>query len=349
MFLNLHTRFCERSDAIQGQQVLMDLDRFVAMLLAKAMSILVLFIILFLAVFLSPVQAKGPINPETYGEHTLKYRGKSRNYLLYTPNVVWTTPLVIVLHGGGGNAKNAEEMTGFTEKAKKEQFAVVYPNGTGNMGDKLLTWNAKHCCGDAMRKQADDVGFISALIDHLVQQNKYIDPGRIYVTGISNGGMLTHRLGYELSDKVTAIAPVASGLFGDEPAPAKPVSAIMINGGRDKSIPLNGGVTAGRFANAWDGTALKPVMYQASYWSKANGCDKAPEQVSSGPEWKMHDFTCPDGVDVQHYVIPAGGHAWPGGKKGRRMGDEPSHALNATDVIWEFFQDKKRAPARKGR
>jgi len=76
--------------------------------------------------------------------------------------------LVLVLHGGGGNAANAEKITGFTENAKQEGFIVVYPEGTGRLKGKLLTWNAGPCCGYAMKHHVNDVGFINFIIDKLV-------------------------------------------------------------------------------------------------------------------------------------------------------------------------------------
>lgn len=294
-----------------------------------------------LMVGVCPAWAEEPINPERYADHTLEHKNNTRSYRLYEPNVVWTIPLVIVLHGGGGSGEQAEKMSGFTDKAKTEKFAVAYPDGSGRLGQKLLTWNAGHCCGYAMQKQQDDIGFISAMIDTILAGNKYIDPARVYVTGMSNGGMMAHRVGRELPGKVAAIAPVMSGMFGDEAAPATPVSVLTINGGRDKSIPLKGGITAGRFARAWDGTPLQSVTYQADFWSAANGCTGKPDRVSSGTAWIMMDYHCPQGVDVQQIIIPDSGHSWPGGLKGSKMGDEPSQALNATDVIWDFVQDKR--------
>src|SRR5690606_38463985 len=172
----------------------------------------------------------------------------TRRYVVRVPARVARSnalaPLVIVLHGGGGNASNAETMTGFTRKAEREGFIVVYPEGTARGRVPLLTWNAGHCCGYAMEQRVDDVGFITALIDKL-QSTHRIDPDRIYVTGMSNGGMMSHRLGIELSHRIAAIGPVVGAVFGDEGRPRAPVSAIMINGMLDESVPYDGGPPGG--------------------------------------------------------------------------------------------------------
>src|ERR1700680_867438 len=81
------------------------------------------------------------------GDHvlSLKVGDRARTYLLHLPPIYdgkRPLPLVIVLHGGGGNAPGAARMTGFSEKADKEGFVVVYPNGSGRLKNRLLTWNS---------------------------------------------------------------------------------------------------------------------------------------------------------------------------------------------------------------
>jgi polyhydroxybutyrate depolymerase len=279
------------------------------------------------------------------GRHAMKVDGLERHFVLRIPDSLTKNskpvPLVIVLHGGGGNAGNAEAMTGFTAKAKREGFIVVYPDGTGRFGDKLLTWNARHCCGYAMKQGVDDVGFVRALIDKLSGEYP-IDPRRIYATGMSNGAMMSHRLGIELSDRLAAIAPVVGGLFGDEAKPGHAVSVITFNGLLDQSVPLQGGQSAGRGAAAWDGAPLQPASEQGAFWGRADKCDAAPETPDKGA-YTFTRYRCPAGVAVEQYVVKDNGHAWPGGRAGSAMGDVPGTALNATDVMWQFFRDHPRA------
>lgn len=271
---------------------------------------------------------------------TIMHDGAKRSYLVRAAHIPekpkQAVPLVIVLHGGGGNAAITERMTGFTRKAIKERFIVVYPNGSSHFEDKLLTWNATHCCGYAMEKNVDDVGFIAAMLTQLLKDYP-IDAKRVYVTGLSNGGMMSHKIGIELSDRIAAIAPVISGLFGDEKLPAQAVAALMINGMLDESVPHLGGAPGGRFAKRWRGTHVKPASYQAEFWAKANGCKaKAIEQdVGFAMHWK---HSCPNQKTVELYLVKDNGHAWPGGQAGTGLGDTPSTSMNATDVIWEFFK-----------
>jgi polyhydroxybutyrate depolymerase len=271
------------------------------------------------------------------GVETLSFGGLTRSYVLREPaQPRGTLPLVIVLHGGGGNAANAENMTGFTAKARKEGFIVVYPNGTGPLEDKLLTWNAGHCCAYAMKQDIDDVGFIDALIDELIARHP-VDARRIYITGMSNGGMMTHRAGRELSGRIAAIAPVVATVFGDESKPAHPVPALIINGMLDENVPYQGGAPGGRGARSWDGTPALPALKQAEFWAAANGCKPTPDK-DENTMWILWRSACPSTADVLLYLVKDNGHAWPGGQPGSRRGDTPGTALNATDVIWDFFK-----------
>jgi polyhydroxybutyrate depolymerase len=272
--------------------------------------------------------------------HVLQHGGRDRSYILRVPPAVETArsriPLVLVLHGGGGNGDNAEAMTGFTAKGRSEAFIAAYPEGTARGRIRLFTWNAGHCCGYAMESGIDDVGYIAVLIDHLLADCP-IDPNRIFITGMSNGAMMAHRLGRELPGRIAAIAPVVGGLFGDEAVSRANVSAIMISGLLDASVPpYTGGATGGRFGAAWDGTQLKPAEYQAQYWAAANRCQPEPA-VRETSAYRHLRYTCSGSSGVELYAVKDNGHAWPGGQRGSRLGDRPSQALDATDVIWTFF------------
>lgn len=273
----------------------------------------------------------------------LVINGQTRTYILRNPRQSIRNrqklPLVIALHGGGGNAQNAERMMGWTQKASQEGFAVVYPNGSGPRSNMFLTWNGKNCCAHAMENNIDDVGFISALIDKLIRENN-IDPSRVYITGMSNGAIMSHRIGAELSSKIAAIAPVVGTVFGDEQIPRVPVSALIINGALDKNVPPEGGFSQGRSRPHWGDLPMKPAGAQAEFWARANSCN-TPRSSISGQIQKA-DFRCPNGVEVEQIMVLDGGHSWPGGQRGSQMGDAPSQSYNATNEIWDFFKDKHK-------
>ena len=275
---------------------------------------------------------------------SFKHNGIMRSVIVRAPSGAVRggagLPLVLVLHGGGGNAENAERMTGFTRLVERERIIVAYPDGTSRRAFvRLLTWNAGHCCGYAMENRVDDVGFISALLDTLAVHYP-VDSTRIYVTGMSNGAMMSHRLGRELSHRIAGIAPVVGALFGDEPPPARPVSAIMINGLLDKSVPANGGPTGGRSA-AWDGAPTAPNIAQGTYWARANNCATTPAVQDTAMVIRTR-YECPAGRRVELHQLKDQGHAWPGGQRGSMQGDKPATSMDATEVIWAFFASVRK-------
>ncbi|MCX6008049.1 MAG: hypothetical protein NTZ34_12435, partial [Chloroflexi bacterium] len=193
---------------------------------------------------------KTTASSQNYADSIL-VKGLQRSYLMHLPasydkSRQW--PLVIVLHGGGSEASTMNPLTDFNALADKQGFVIVYPEAYKHpiTGPGLSQhWNDGR--GEpGIRAQAeniDDVAFISALIDHLVQYLN-IDEKMVYATGISNGAFMSHRLGCELSDKIAAIAPVAGNIPQKTVStwsPSRAVSVLMINGTEDPVVPFNGG------------------------------------------------------------------------------------------------------------
>jgi polyhydroxybutyrate depolymerase len=272
------------------------------------------------------------------GDHvlSLKIGDRERTYLLHLPPAYdgkHSLPLVIVLHGGGGNAPGAVHMTGFSEKADKEGFVAVYPNGSGRLKNRLLTWNAGNCCGYALDNNVDDVGFIRALIDEL-EKTRAIDPKRIYATGMSNGGMMTYRLACELSDKIAAAAPVAGALNLENCEPAHPVSMIIFHGTVDEHVLYEGGEPVKRADT--HRRVDKPVSYAVNFWVKQDGCSATPQREEKGNIRTEIYRGGKEETEVVLYTVKGGGHTWPGGES-YLLGAEPTREISATDLMWDFF------------
>lgn len=276
----------------------------------------------------------------------VSYGGLDRSYLLHLPNPLPNNPmpLVVVLHGGGGNAENVAHMTGFDAAADHNGFIVVYPNGTGGSSrffglfgrPGMLTWNAGTCCGYAHDNNVDDVGFIRAVVTQVLKDNG-ADSKRIYATGISNGGMMAYRLACEASDLFAAIAPVSAVQEVAACKPEHPVSVFHIHGAKDENVPLEGGI--GRKALEKENRA--PVQQTIDFWAKQDQCTVTLH--SNEPDISMTNYGgCTDRTDVQYFVIADGGHSWPGGERVSRLLDPPSQAMHATADIWEFFSHHEK-------
>jgi len=264
--------------------------------------------------------------------------GTERTYVLHLPSGYQEDnlyPLVFVLHGGTANAQNAMRMSQMNPKADSEGFVAVYPNGTGKFKDKLLHWNDGSERSDKEINNVDDIAFFRQLIDYL-ESNYRVDPKRIYATGLSNGAIMTYRLGVELWDKIAAIAPVSGALNYDKSLPEKPVSVIIFHGTADKYVPYDGGVGKSSGGQRQD----KSVAYAVDFWVKENGCNPVPVRTEQGSIIKDDYKAGKAGSEVILYTIKNGGHAWPGGISGIRYGnvDNPTQEICATDLIWDFFK-----------
>jgi polyhydroxybutyrate depolymerase len=286
-----------------------------------------------------------PSSASIKSDETLDVGGRTRHFLVHNFSGGRRAPVVIILHGGGGDAPSAVSVTRFDVPAARDHFITIYPAGTAaTPGSRQLTWNAGHCCAYAMENKVDDVGFIAKMIDGLVASGR-ADPKRIYVTGMSNGAMLAHVLARELPDRIAAIAPVVGALFGDEPPPRGPVAAVIMVGQEDQTVPATGGPVGGPDGQGLLDRAhppanhdLAPDVAAADYWAKANGCATPIEAFD--PSDKLVELRwskCTSGKAVRFYRVAHYGHAWPG----YRSQDEaaPTPDFDATDVIWRFFRN----------
>lgn len=254
------------------------------------------------------------------------------------------TPLLIALHGGGGTGQGMIKLAGFNAIADRENFIVVYPDGFEkhwNDGRGVQRYRAQ-------KQNVDDVGFISALIDHLSTELN-IDAKRVYVTGISNGAMMSHRLGCELSQKVAAIAPVAGNIpvnMASVWAPSRPVSVLIINGTEDPLVPWAGGEV---HLEPLELGQVLSVEDTVKFWVDSDKCTLLPlvtqlpdKDPSDGTRVRMETYGgCQDGSEVVLYAVEGGGHTWPGGLpySPESVIGRTSRDFNASEVIWQFFKE----------
>lgn len=266
--------------------------------------------------------------------HELVVDGIRRSYIVYKPMISGNKdlPLMIVLHGGMGNAKYMEKTTGMNDIADTGQFIVVYPNGIGGrfgFMKKRRTWNAGRCCGRAVKQNVDDVGFIEKMIEDI--DSKFsIDTRRVYVTGMSNGAMMAYRLACEIPDKIAAIIPVAGTLAVENCDSAKDIPVLHIHGTEDKNVPITGGKGAGSIARV----AHRSLPDTVKLIIRSRQC-LAPEESTLSGEIQVSSYRCSNGAPVVMFLIKGGEHVWPGGH-GRRHKDSAGRHFSASKEAWEF-------------
>ena len=230
--------------------------------------------------------------------------------------------LVLNFHGFTSDAPQEAILSLMNDKADNEGFIVAYPYGTGTP----LSWNAGACCGTAAASGVDDIQFVRDILAK-ASTDLCIDPTRIYATGMSNGGFLSHRIGCEMADTFAAIAPVAGVLGVPTCTPSRPMPVLHFHGTSDPLVPYNGDPAMG----------FPPVLDTFHGWADRDGCTGTPTQTYAKGDATCQTYDqCAGGAEVTLCTIDGGGHTWPGGTPVPSLG-ATSTDINATDAMWTFF------------
>lgn len=258
---------------------------------------------------------------------SIRVDGRTRTFRYHVPKHFDSAPpLVIVLHGGLGSAISGERDSRMSEQAEKQHFLVAYPNGY------LRTWNAQGCCGPAKRKRIDDIAFLRALIKKF-EKDLAVAPNKVFIAGVSNGGMMAYRAGLELSDQVAAVASIEGCMYKTQNVLDNPISVVAINGKKDRIIRYDGGVGQ-QFGYKISSQSVADTI---KFWVEHNHCKTIPNASKTGNVTKEIYSGGDDSCEVCLYSIENGGHVWPGGRRCTLLGDRPNHEFIATQAIAEFF------------
>lgn len=280
----------------------------------------------------------------------------TRRYLLAAPTdgAAGGRALVIVLHGGGASAEQAmglafppSPLSLLLEIAARERFVVAAPDaGRGGWSDCLAS--------EARVARKNDVAFIDALIDRAIAEHG-VDPLRVYVVGVSRGGLMTYRLAAELSHRLAAFAVLLACMppAGRARLPATPLPALIAGATADPFMPYEGG----KFWYTLNTLGpLSGIEASAAMWRALAGLPDTPTIV----DIPARDPACrtrlrrsvwgsdPAGMQVVLYRIAQGGHAEPSALKrypgfingvvGAQNGD-----IEIAEAAWDFFRLKRAA------
>jgi len=289
-------------------------------------------------------------------EFTLIHGQLHRSYIVHVPPQARNgkpLPAVVNFHGGGAHAQVQKLYSRMDATADREGFVAVYPNGTGGIGGRLLTWNAGACCGLAAASRVDDVGFALALLDDLAGRVA-LDPERIYATGLSNGSMMAYRLAAEAAQRIAAVAGVAGAMTLSRFEPALPVPVMHIHSVDDERALYDGGLgPAFPFTNTRVFHA--PVNAMLEKWIARNGCPAQPQvgdplRGRPGAADAAHTATrqryapCRDGTEVVLWKLTGAGHVWPGGVQDYLtwLLGPGTTVIDANSEMWRFFSRFRR-------
>lgn len=208
-------------------------------------------------------------------------------------------PLLIQLHGYGSNAGQTEVFFLTHNHANERGFVTLTPEGTMNQNGERF-WNLFLGTG------VDDLGYLTGLIDEAVERYA-VDPDRVYLLGLSNGGFMSHLIACERGDMIRSIVSFNGSSYLDaSDCPAEhPVQVIHVHSTADTVVPYHGNAV------------MPSAQTVAERWADFNGCDPTP---STGPNLDVTssiagDETttriwegCDDDMNVELWSIQGGTH-----------------------------------------
>ncbi len=286
----------------------------------------------------SPVPTPAPVSCSgktgAVGDLTLDLMsgGYARDSLLHVPasyDPTKGTMLVVSYHGYSSNAAEQVVLTGMNPVADSTNFIVAYPDGLG------AGWNAGACCTETQPPNVDDVEFTKDLLS-LIESQYCIDPARIYATGMSNGGFMSHYLACTMADTFAAVAPVA-GVLGVDPTtclPSRPVPIEDFHGTADDVVPYNGGSPAQLLPDI----DFRSVPSTMDFWRGSDACLGDPvvtyqKGTATCTEWS----DCGGVAQVELCTLVGEGHEWPGGLPVPALGASTDDVVATTRMVAFFL------------
>ena len=288
----------------------------------------------------------------------LRSGGYDRTYGVYAPAGLDASkryPLLVILHGGGGDGKGMRRLTRnrFESLADQNGGIVAYPDGLDkNWNDYRADKSRK-----AQRENIDDAAFIASMLDEIAKTYP-ADASRTYAAGISNGAMMSYALACRAAGRFAAVAPVAGAMPENllpACAPSRPVPLIIINGTKDNLVHWEGGDVTGPFGKRKMGKVIS-VEKSRDFWLAENGCDRSKAAVSKidavpgdGTSVEIEKYAaCAGGGAVEFVKIAGGGHTWPGGLQylPEWLVGKTFAGLSASDEIWSFFMSHPMPPVK---
>jgi polyhydroxybutyrate depolymerase len=290
----------------------------------------------------------------------LIFDGMRRDYRVHVPPAAASgrpLPLVLNLAGATQNGQIEEILSDMDPNADENGYLVVYPDGTRI--SKVLTpdpvakqaqygWNAGECCGLPVTRKINDVGFLEKVIADVAARTP-VNLRRVYMTGISNGGMMSYAMAAEASTSVAAIASVSGQVEIPVIHPSRPVPTMEFHSVNDPIAKFKGVPNKNPLL-------VLSVMQGIRQWVNADGCARQPTvgptivgasgSISAGETATELTYDhCRDGVEVVLWRFTGSGHVWPGSTL--NTGPKKSWILtgsgrgivlvNADETMWQFF------------
>jgi polyhydroxybutyrate depolymerase len=308
-------------------------------------------------------QSKKPKNNTGLPERSISHDGLERYFLEKQPaNFQPSSPLVILLHGGTNSMYDLFDKPSIAlwlQLSDQNGFLLLAPNGTQRrkLGGGYDTSGTNQVWNDfRYATDVDDVGFLAALVEWARTQRS-IDPKRVYVTGASNGGMMTHRMILERPELFAAGAGFIANLVENDPVgvpPSQIPPLLIMNGNQDPLMPWNGGSIANDRGRVRSALATRDYFVSTAKADPSavvtstlldvdpnDGCILRSEYYPPLPLMGPITSSAP----IQFYTMDGGGHTIP--YMGSVASDTKSFGVVCKDVygvdlVWKFLSTYTR-------
>ena len=222
-------------------------------------------------------------------------------------------PLVVALHGYSGNGAGNAAYMHLYDSVHENEHLLLAPDGNLNWFG-MRYWNATDACCNYFNSNVDDVGYLVGLINEAIQ-NYGADPDGIIVTGLSNGGFMSHRMACDVGYMIRAIVAL-NGVtwddFSDCSDTGRP-DVLHVHSTNDGVILYDGGSIA--FSGEYP-SAIETVVNWAdrseceSTWTYLGTRDiSGDDGVDETDEFEF--LNCNSGNRVAHWRINEGVHVPP--------------------------------------
>ena len=282
---------------------------------------------------------------------TINSGGAERWYLRHVPPAhdgSTPVPVVVDLHGYSEGAEVHAMVSQLGPFGDEQGFVTLTPHGQGE--GPVPLWDTA--------PGGPDQAFLEGMLDD-VEASLCVDTARVFVTGLSNGAMMTSMLACELADRFAAAAPVAGVTEVPDCHADRPVPVVAFHGTDDGFLAYEGGFgpqvaslpspdgkgTLGDAAGqaGGPGASTEPSVPEVmADWAERNGCDDAaPEEEAVADDVTLLTFACPAGAEAALYRVEGGGHSWPGSEflaGAEAIVGRTTMSISADEIMWDFFQ-----------
>jgi phospholipase/carboxylesterase len=187
------------------------------------------------AMLLRRIEAARPPQPDTGVYHFDNDTSSRGGFSVYVPEYLTRdapVPVVFALHGGSGHGRIF--LWSWLREARSRGVIVVTPTATGN------TWS--------LMEPDVDGAHLSRILTY-VRQHWTVDPAKLLLSGMSDGGTFTLLSGLGGDSPFTHLAPVAASFHPllvtmTEPERIHGLPVYLVHGALDWMFPIQTGRTA---------------------------------------------------------------------------------------------------------